>query len=254
MKVITYLINLDGSDQRLEQATTQLNAVNWPFERFSAVDGRGKALTEFANYDDQGAQQILGRSLMNSELGCYLSHYGCAEKFLTTDADYLVVLEDDLKINNNFKIKIDSIIKYLHQHKDLNWYLINIAAKKKKLAKDITQIEDISLWHAFYFPIRGLGLIWSRQGARAFIEAGKTINMPVDIFFQSWLSQNGKGLGVWPSLVKPAGVDSDILGTVAAQGISRKALENRSSSYGFKKQKRMWRDRYYALKHLVATK
>ena len=109
----------------------------------------------------------------------------------------------------------------------------------------------MSVWHAFYFPIRGLGLIWSRQGARAFVEAGKTINMPVDIFFQSWLSQNGKGLGIWPPLVKPAGVDSDILGTVATQGISRKMLENRSKSYGFKKQKRMWRDRYHALKYLL---
>lgn len=251
MKVITYLINLDGSHERLERATQQLDAVNWPFERFSAVDGRGKALTEFANYDDRGAQQILGRSLMNSELGCYLSHYGCAEMFLNTDADYLVVLEDDMKIDPDFKTKLDGLFEYLDQHKELDWYLINIAAKKKKLAKDITQIEDMSVWHAFYFPIRGLGLIWSRQGARAFVEAGKTINMPVDIFFQSWLSQNGKGLGIWPPLVKPAGVDSDILGTVATQGISRKMLENRSKSYGFKKQKRMWRDRYHALKYLL---
>lgn len=254
MKVVTYLINLDGSDERLAAATQQLNSVGWRFERFAAYDGRGKALSEFTNYNDDQTNKVLGRSLMNSELGCYLSHYRCAEKFLATDADYLVVLEDDLKINSDFKIKIDSIIEYLHQHQDLNWYLINIAAKKKKLAKDITQIGDISLWHAFYFPIRGLGLIWSRQGAQAFVEAGKTINMPVDIFFQSWLSQNGKGLGIWPPLVKPAGVDSDILGTVATQGISRKALENRSRSYGFKKQKRMWCDRYYAIKHLISSK
>ena len=46
MKVVTYLINLDGSQERLERATQQLNQVNWPFERFSAVDGRGKDLTE----------------------------------------------------------------------------------------------------------------------------------------------------------------------------------------------------------------
>ena len=170
---------------------------------------------------------------------------------MNTDADYLVVLEDDMKIDPDFKTKLDGLFEYLDQHKELDWYLINIAAKKKKLAKDITQIEDMSVWHAFYFPIRGLGLIWSRQGARAFVEAGKTINMPVDIFFQSWLSQNGKGLGIWPPLVKPAGVDSDILGTVATQGISRKMLENRSKSYGFKKQKRMWRDRYHALKYLL---
>ncbi|WP_180138134.1 glycosyltransferase family 25 protein [Acinetobacter sp. YH12043] len=254
MKVVTYLINLDGSDQRLEQATQQLNAVKWPFERFTAFDGRGKALTEFSQYDDQGTQELLGRRLMNSELGCYLSHYGCTEKFLTTDADYLIVLEDDMKIDDNFHQQLKATLDYLDTHKDLDWYLVNIAAKKKKFAKDITYINTISLWHAFYFPIRGLGLIWSRQGAQEFVQAGRTINMPVDIFFQTWLSKNGKGLGVWPALVRPAGLDSDILGTIATQGISRKEKENRAFSYGFKKQKRMWRDRYFALKHLIKSK
>ena len=146
------------------------------------------------------------------------------------------------------------MIEYLDQHKELDWYLLNIATKKKKLAKDITDIEGMSLWHAFYFPIRGLGLVWSRQGAEAFMQAGKKMAMPVDIFFQTWLSKNGKGLGVWPALVKPAGLDSDILGTVAAQGISRKEKEGRSFSHGLKKQKRMWRDKFYAMKHLVASK
>lgn len=248
MKVVTYLINLDGSHERLDRATKQLADVHWPFERFSAVDGRGKDLTEFANYDNQAANDVLGRRLMNSELGCYLSHYGCVEKFLTTDADYLVVLEDDMKINQDFKAKLDAVLEYLDRHKELDWYLINIAAKKKKLAKDITQMGDMNLWHAFYFPIRGLGLVWSRQGAEAFIQAGKIMTMPVDIFFQTWLSKNGKGLGVWPALVRPAGLDSDILGTVAAQGVSRKEKENRELSYGLKKQKRMWRDKLYALK------
>lgn len=250
MKVETYLINLDGSDERLARATAQLEAVNWDFERFSAYDGRGKELFSFENYDDKMTQQLLGRRLLNSELGCYLSHYGCAQKFLQSDADYLVVLEDDMKITDDFKTSVDQILNYLDAHKEFDWYLINLAAKKKKLAKDITQFGNHSLWHAYYFPIRGLGLIWSRKGAEEFVASGKTMTMPVDIFFQTWLSKNGKGLGVWPALVQPAGLDSDILGTVAAQGISRKEKENRDGSFGFKKQKRMWRDRMYAFKHL----
>ncbi|MCG7222377.1 glycosyltransferase family 25 protein [Acinetobacter sp. AG3] len=250
MKVKTYLINLDGSDERLARATEQLQAVNWEFERFSAYDGRGKDLSSFQDYDDALTQQTLGRRLLNSELGCYLSHYGCAQKFLASDADYLVVLEDDMKITADFKQSMDQVLAYLDRHQALDWYLVNLAAKKKKLAKDITQLGDYSLWHAYYFPIRGLGLIWSRKGAEAFIAQGKTIAMPVDIFFQTWLSKNGKGLGVWPAFVRPAGLDSDILGTIATQGISRKEKENRDHSYGFKKQKRMWRDRMYAFKHL----
>lgn len=250
MKVITYLINLEGSDQRLASATAQLQQADWAFSRFPAYDGRGKALSEFENYDDAAAQKILGRSLISSELGCYLSHYGCAKKFLETDADYLVVLEDDIQVLPNFKQNLNSLINYLDQHKELEWYVVNLAAKKKKLAKDIVQIDGYTIWHAYYFPIRGVGLVWSRAGAEAFVELGKTMQVPVDIFFQSWLSKNGKGLGVWQPFVQPAGIDSDILGTVATQGIQRKALENRSASHGFKKQKRMWRDRFYAIRHL----
>lgn len=252
MKVVTYLINLEGSDQRLASATAQLQQADWAFSRFPAYDGRGKALSEFENYDDAAAQKILGRSLISSELGCYLSHYGCAKKFLETDADYLVVLEDDIQVLPNFKQNLDSLLSYLDQHKELDWYVVNLAAKKKKLAKDIVQIHEYTIWHAYYFPIRGVGLVWSRKGAEEFVRLGKTMQVPVDIFFQSWLSKNGKGLGVWQPFVQPAGIDSDILGTVATQGIKRKVLENRSASHGFKKQKRMWRDRFYAIRHLMS--
>ncbi|KAA8733187.1 glycosyltransferase family 25 protein [Acinetobacter qingfengensis] len=252
MKLQTYLINLDGSEKRFNSAKAQLDRQNISFERFSAYDGRGKMLSEFEHYNDQQAQLLLGRSLLNSEIGCYLSHYGCVEKFLKSDADYLIVLEDDMKIGDNFKQTIDQIFDYLDQHPKIDWYLMNIAAKKKKFAKDIIQFDQYSLWHAYYFPIRGLGLIWSRKGAEQFIKAAYSIYLPVDIFFQTWLSKNGKGLGVWPALVRPAGLDSDILGTVASQGITRKQKENRQLSYEFKKQKRMWRDRLFALKHLIS--
>lgn len=254
MKVLTYLINLDGSDARLAQASKQLNALGYDFERFSAYDGRGKSLADFEEYDDSLAKTKLGRSLLSSELGCYLSHYGCAQRFLQTEADYLVVLEDDMRIDDDFKRHVDGILSYLHARPELDWYLINIAAKKKKLAKDIATIDEISLWHAYYFPIRGLGLIWSRQGAQAFVNAGMPMHLPVDIFFQSWLSQNGKGLGVWPALVRPAGLDSDILGTVASQKIARKQKENRQRTYTLKRQQRMMRDKLQALKHQLLDK
>ena len=254
MKVLTYLINLDGSDARLGRSAKQLDAIDWPYERFSAYDGRGKSLSDFEDYDDALARENLGRGLLNSEVGCYLSHYQCAEKFLETDADMLVVLEDDMKMANSFKPVIDQTLAYLDANPDLDWYLVNIAAKKKKLAKDITEFDEHTLWHAYYFPIRGLGLIWSRKGAEDFVKHGKPISMPVDIFFQRWLSQNGKGLGVWPAVISPMGLDSDILGTQASQKISRKEKEGRDSSYNIKKHKRMLQDKAAAVKHLYLNK
>lgn len=251
MKIKTYLINLDGSHERLAKASAQLNEVGWEFERYSAFDGRGKALSEFERYDDAKAQKILGRSLLNSELGCYLSHYGCIEKFLETDADYLIVLEDDLKISENFKSIMNEILNHLYSDLKTEWHLVNIAAKKKKMAKNIADIQQYSLWHAYYFPIRGLGLIWSRKGAETFRDLGREITVPVDIFFQNWLSENGKGLGIWPALVSPAGLDSDILGTVASQGISRKQKEKRQPLYRLKKQKRVFLNKLFAVRNYV---
>ncbi|MGP5645267.1 glycosyltransferase family 25 protein [Psychrobacter celer] len=254
MKTLTYLINLDGSNERLERSKQQLNNIDWPFERIAAYDGRGKSLSSFEDYDDSQTRKNLGRSLLSSEIGCYLSHYKCAQQFLETDADILVVLEDDMKMADSFKHVIDQTLAYLDTNPDLDWNLINIAAKKKKLAKDITEFDGHTLWHAYYFPIRGLGLIWSRKGAEEFVKQGKPISMPVDIFFQRWLSQNGKGLGVWPAVISPMGLDSDILGTQASQKISRKEKEGRDSSYNIKKHKRMLQDKAAAVKHLYFKK
>ena len=132
MKTLTYLINLDGSNERLERSKQQLNNIDWPFERVAAYDGRGKDLSEFVNYNDKQARSNLGRSLLNSEIGCYLSHYQCAQQFLATDADMLVVLEDDMKMTDSFKSVINQTLAYLHDHPELDWYLINIASQKKE--------------------------------------------------------------------------------------------------------------------------
>lgn len=252
MKVETYLINLDGSNDRLDNATKQLKKQNFQFVRFPAYDGRGKPLSDFKEYDDVKANQIMGRSLISSELGCYLSHVGCVEKFLKTDADYLIVLEDDLKMVDDFKDTIQGILSYLDTHQDLDWYVVNLAAKKNKLSKTITVINGYALVHAYYFPIRAIGLIWSRAGAEEFIQQCFPMNVPVDNLIQSWLCHNGKGLSVWLPLLCPSGLDSDIDGATATQGKKRNAKEARSLSYSLKKQKRMWRDRFYAIKHIIS--
>jgi len=81
MKVEAYLINLDGSHERLETASKQLAVQGFSFERFPAFDGRGKALSEFKEYNDEKSVEVMGRSLISSELGCYKSHLGCLENF-----------------------------------------------------------------------------------------------------------------------------------------------------------------------------
>ena len=256
MKVETYLINLDGSHERLAKATQQLNQQHFDFTRFPAFDGRGKPLSDFKDYNDTKAVQTMGRSLISSEIGCYYSHLGCIEKFLATSSDYLIVLEDDIElVDKNFTATMHDVLTWLSEHPELDWYAINLGAKKNKISKTIHQTSHHALVKAYYYPIRFIGMVWSRAGAQAFLQyAQSEIYMPVDNLAQSWLCQNGKGLSVWPALVKPNGSDSDIDGADATQSVRRNDKSGRTLSYGLKKQKRMWRDRLNAFSNKMANK
>lgn len=245
MKVDTYVINLDGSNDRLENAKTVLSNQNVIFERFPAVDGRGKPLSEFPTYDDAKAQDVMGRSLLNGEIGCFLSHVGCVDRFLKSDADYLVVLEDDMQIDENFKSTVDGILNFLNQQQNLDWYLINIGPKKRKYAKTLTQVNQHDLTKAFYFPIRTIGLVWSRQGAQAFQESTQQIYMPVDNFLQQWLCKSGKGLSVWPAIVSPSGYDSEI-------DVNRSNKKEADLGRSFKRKKLLMSNKYHAIKNYIS--
>lgn len=247
MKVETYLINLDGSDERLKNASEILTNQNVKFERFPAVDGRGKPLEDFENYNDEKAKKIMGRSLLNGEIGCYLSHIGCIKKFLSSDADYLVVLEDDMKLSNDYKKTLDQVLDFLHNNKIIYWNLINIGAKKRKIYTNIQTFNGHELLHAYYFPIRTIGLVWSRKGAEEFIQHGLEIFMPIDNYLQYWLSENSKGLSIWEPLVKPSGFESEI-------DVNRSSKRKKTFIFGLKKQMRTWRIRFIAIINKLLSK
>lgn len=240
MKYVTYLINLDGSDERLQAATSALNEQNIYFERISAYDARKVEPTSIAEYDEQKALSYMGRKLKGGELGCYFSHINCVKAFLQTDADYAIVLEDDMTPTENLKQKIDEL---LHKLDNQSWYLINIGALKRKIYSPLFNIDTHEISQAHYFPMTTTGIIWNRAGAKAFLENCYPIYAPVDNFFRHWLTRNNQGLSVFPPLVQARDVASDI-----DQGLQRKH-GGRATNYGYLKQKRLWQDKLIAIYH-----
>ena len=248
--MVTYLINLDGSDERLNKAHQELVRANINYQRISAVDGRGLDIHNYEHYDSEQAWHEMGRDLIGAEIGCYLSHKKCLNEFLATDAEYALVLEDDLQLTDDIASIIEQSIAELNAQQS-NWYLMNIAAQKRKFTKPIKQFNKHTLYHAYYFPMLGLGLLWTRKGAQAFLASayGQKIFVPVDVAFQSWLCQNGKGLSIYPPLVVASGVASDIDGQKNKE-LTTKTPSSRTSGRYIPRQKRMWRNRLFALQHL----
>ena len=243
MQLITYVINLDDNVERMQSVTTQLNALNWPFIRVPAFDGRRLELSRVAEYDPENALSYMGRELKGGELGCYFSHLDCARRLLKSNAEYAVVLEDDMQIKPDALKVIQQAVDWLKE-RDLSWYLMHIASDKRKITTRLQRFAEYELLRAHYFPVTTTGLVWSRQGAQSFVSEHDTIFAPVDNYFRWWLTNNNQGLTIYPPLVIPSGAQSDINPTPLKAGNLKKARFSQLN-----KQRRLWGDKLKALSH-----
>ncbi len=98
IKTIVRVISLkDDVDRRSRFALRSTNAeVAWSF-----FDARTQ-LAEQLTYDETRAIITRGRPLSRAEIGCYSSHYCTWLEFLQSDAEQLIVLEDDTLVDWGF--------------------------------------------------------------------------------------------------------------------------------------------------------
>jgi glycosyl transferase family 25 len=243
----TYVVNLDGSADRLEAISARLDAFDVDFERVPAFDGRKLDMSTLDEYDAGRARRYMGRDLVGGEIGCYRSHLAVASRFLNSNARYALVLEDDafplcnpVKLLTQALPDLDSL--------DPDWILINIGNNKQKITTSVKTYRvdghECDLVAAHYFPMTTSAIVWSRKGAASFVDGHGKIFAPVDNFFRHWLTREGHGYSFWPAPVTTTDAASQIL---AASGQARKKNQ-RKWYYGFSKQKRLLEDKIIAMK------
>jgi glycosyl transferase family 25 len=85
---------------------------------FLLVEGiDGASLNEDASnllINQSLAQAQYGRKLTNGEACCTIGHAKIAKKFLESNEDWALVLEDDVILDENFNLALDQIEKELH--------------------------------------------------------------------------------------------------------------------------------------------
>ena len=79
-QITTYVLNLDRSVDRWQAISDRLSALNIPFVRVPAVDGRTLRLAD--HVDDAACRRYMGRSMHQGELGCTLGHRLALQRFL----------------------------------------------------------------------------------------------------------------------------------------------------------------------------
>ena len=106
MKV--FYINLDKDTDRREHMEKQLTSLGFEYERFPAVDGRNPEIE--TDYDEKIALRKNRVALTPGELGCAMSHRALYEKIVKENIDYMLIMEDDVKLPDNFSKIVETEI------------------------------------------------------------------------------------------------------------------------------------------------
>ncbi len=131
-------------------------------------------------YDRSRALRFYGRALTGGEIGCYLSHIGCARRFLASGAAFGLEIEDDVAARRGSVEVVHQLIDWLKSHPEIAWDVINLGKAPKKFRTPLVSLADRTLFHAYYFPTSAFALLWSRDGATRFLAVAEQIYAPVD--------------------------------------------------------------------------
>lgn len=100
--LMVLLINLPRSVDRLTLMQRRLSELGLGYEVLPAVDGRAQWEELLPTVDVPVFERHVGRDVLPGEVGCYHSHLQAWRRFLASDAEVLLVLEDDMVFHPDF--------------------------------------------------------------------------------------------------------------------------------------------------------
>ncbi len=195
----TFVINLERSTERLANITASLSVEGIEFEPIAAIDGLTLSDTEQMQKIRSRSRHYFGKALSSGEVGCYLSQIACLERFLSSDANHCLILEDDAAPTPLASNYLKALIEDICAAKDLPpFYVINLCRAHKSCFTPVTSFsaadQTFNLAMSHKFPFQTTAMFWSRAGAKAFLQAGREIRQPVDIEIQCWIAKSGGGM------------------------------------------------------------
>jgi glycosyl transferase, family 25 len=183
-RVATFLINLDRSPERLAAMAGQLEALNMPFTRIAAVEGRQVGATD-PRVDAQRYRLRHGREVRPGEIGCYLSHLAVMQAFLATDASHALILEDDATL---LPALPDVLARATSREAVGTWDVLKLESRRTGFKLALQQLTPTHALCVNLFRSTGsAGYVLSRHAARVYLDKLLPIAQPFDhAFDRGW--------------------------------------------------------------------
>ncbi len=188
-----YCINLKERPDRWERFARQPGVQRlqdtYPFERFEGVNGKLLNIKDDDRVSLRTKRNITYQKRRDHEdldtaggVGCYLSHYGCWQKFLQTSSEYCLIFEDDAEVPVQFKEMLQRAMEEVDQE-DVKrpdiWLLSRPWGPAMRKALELNDIQYNGNWA---YDVTGplTGYILSRHAAKALSENAFPIDGHVD--------------------------------------------------------------------------
>lgn len=227
------VISLTESNERREMVHAQLSDcpyISWEF--LDAVDGR-KLMSDPPEYSRKRAKRLMGWTLTDGEIGCFLSHRLAWRKCLLKDT-MILILEDDFLIKPILPAALEFAVDNISA-----WDVLRLQAIHDHGSRAIiTQNGDFAMVQNIGDPFGCTAYLVKPAAANILLKQSEQFYEPVDNYLENEEMHGLRMVAVKPYPVDITHLDSTITGR-----------ESRSSVRGFQQFKRS----FFRMLNRVAT-
>lgn len=226
-KVTAYIINLDRAKERWDFIKPQVDKLQIPYERVVAVDGKRLSKKFIKEIVDEVSYAKFFRMLPEAgTVGCSLSHEKAWRKFLESDSEFALIIEDDVKFDPE---KLREAIEFAVQNRGL-WDILSFESNHygypQKIAKFTSQKSGEDAFLVFYMTnVKHAGAyLIARETAKILLERFYPIKMPLDHYYTRSWEFGLRFCGFEPRIVEQKFGDSQIKDEVVEKFSDGKTL------------------------------
>lgn len=168
IKVSVRIINLKKRPEKLKRCLETITRLdvprNWILEVKPMVANEGDGATPYPHWKTEekaprpDIEKFWKRDVKKGEIGCFVSHLTTIQ---SSDADYLLILEDDANMLSDFLYRMDQCLQEL---KEVQWDCLDFGGlsmdnKKKIITKSVVQCGYVYQTHCILYNKSGIAKI-----------------------------------------------------------------------------------------------
>ena len=192
IKTSIRVLSLIGQSGRRNQFASMAKETKLDWQLF---DAHTQLSSELA-YNRDNASVAWGKPLLPAELGCYSSHWSLWNEFIKSDAEQLIVFEDDVIVDWNF---IDLLASTELSQKGINYLKLYCSAPTSlKLLKQNYPSRGRHIVQFMDYSYGSVAYAITRPAAQKLLAHCATVRRPIDVEMDRYWDHKVPALAIYP--------------------------------------------------------